>query len=67
MLLGNLNIKQIEDKLGIDFPDSLKSYIYIYMKSNHQSNAENIKKGKWHCFDIPFVLICGDKDTASTI
>lgn len=31
MLLGNLNIKQIEDKLGIDFPDSLKSYIYIYI------------------------------------
>lgn len=21
--------------------------------------------GKWHCFDIPFLIMCGDSETAS--
>lgn len=63
MMLGNLNTDQIEKRLGIVFPEKVKTF----MNENHQHEAANIKPGKWHCFDIPFVLVCGDMKTAETI
>jgi len=63
MYLGNLSIEQIEKRLGIDFPEEIREF----MANNHQANATNIKKGKWHCFDIPFNLVCGDVETARKI
>ena len=63
MMLGNLNVNQIENRLGIEFPE----YIREFMKQTHQSAAENIGKGKWHCFDIPFNLVCGDIEVATKI
>lgn len=38
-----------------------------FMKQTHQDEASNIKKCKWHCFDIPFLLVCGDIETATKI
>jgi hypothetical protein len=63
IMLGNLNIKQIEKRMGISFPDELISF----MEKTHQSKAEDVSKGKWHCFDIPFTLLCGDMETAVKI
>ena len=63
IMLGNLNVAEIEKRLGIEFPNDLKEF----MKSSHQSNADNIQKGKWHCFDMPFQLVCGDMETAQKI
>ena len=37
------------------------------MKQTQQDNATNIAKGKWHCFDIPFNLVCGDMEIATKI
>lgn len=62
-MLGNLNIKEIERRAGITFPSELAEY----MKSRHQSKAEGVKRGQWHCFDIPFTLLCGDRETATEI
>ena len=61
--LGNLSIEQMENRAGVEFPDKLKDY----MKTRKQESASNIKKGKWHCFDIPFVLVCGDMETATEV
>lgn len=61
--LGNLSIDEIEKRAGVDFPQELRDY----MKPRKQENASNIKQGKWHCFDIPFVLVCGDIKTATKI
>ncbi len=61
--LGNLSVKQIENRLGIQFPKEIREF----MKKNHQPKADNIQKGEWHCFDIPFELVCGDIDTATKI
>lgn len=61
--LGDLSINAIEKRVGIKFPDELKNF----MESRHQSTASNIQKGKWHCFDIPFTLVCGDMETAKEI
>ena len=63
MMLGNLNTEQIEKRLGIEFPKEIREF----MKNTHQSKAENIQKGKWHCFDIPFNLVCGDMEVATKI
>lgn len=63
IMLGNLSVSKIEERLGIDFPQDIRDF----MKDTHESNASSIGKGKWHCFDIPFVLVCGDLDTAKKI
>jgi hypothetical protein len=62
-MLGNLNVKQIENRLGIEFPKDVREF----MNKTNQSRAERIEKGKWHCFDIPFNLVCGDMDVATKI
>ena len=61
--LGNLSTDEIELRAGVDFPKELKDF----MKSTHQECATGIASGKWHCFDMPFLLLCGDMDTAKTI
>lgn len=63
IMLGNLSVNEIEKRLGIEFPEEIRDF----MKQNHQSEANNIAKGKWHCFDIPFNLVCGDVDVATKI
>ncbi len=63
MMLGNLKIEEIEKRSGIEFTKELKDY----MKTCKQESASNIKQGKWHCFDIPFTLVCGDMETATKI
>lgn len=62
-MLGNLNVSQIEKRLGIEFPEDIKEF----MKQTHEPNASNIPKGKWHCFDLPFNLVCGDMEVATKI
>jgi len=61
--LGNLSVAEIEKRSGVEFPPELKAY----MEPRRQQNASNIEKGRWHCFDIPFVLVCGDMETATKI
>ena len=63
IILGNLSVSQIEKRLGIEFPKDIREF----MKQTHQAEASNIGKGKWHCFDIPFNLVCGDLETATKI
>lgn len=62
-MLGNLSVEEMEHRTGATWPDELKQY----MADKHQSHASDIQPGKWHCFDIPFMLVCGDMDTAQAI
>ena len=62
-MLGNLSVKQIEERLGIEFPEETRDF----MNKSHQSEASKIQPGKWHCFDLPFNMVCGDYDTAKKI
>ena len=61
--LGNLSVDEMEKRAGVEFPTELKDY----MEPRRQQSASNVKHGKWHCFDIPFVLVCGDMETATEI
>lgn len=62
-MLGNLSVSQIENRLGIEFPEEIRKF----MTETHQLSASNIENGKWHCFDIPFNIVCGDIATATKI
>lgn len=61
--LGNLTIEQMEARSGVAFPAELKEF----MADSHQPAASNVQPGKWHCFDLPFFLVCGDMETAQKI
>lgn len=61
--LGNLTVAQMESRSGVTFPDELKEF----MAGSHQDQASNVQPGKWHCFDLPFFLMCGDMETAQKI
>jgi hypothetical protein len=63
IFLGNLKIEQIEQRLGFKLSDEAVKF----MNNNHQESAKKIEKGKWHCFDIPFNITCGDMETAEKI
>ena len=63
IMLGDQSVYQIESRLGIEFTEDIREF----MKNTHQSRANNIEKGKWHCFDIPFNIVCGDIETATKI
>ena len=63
IMLGNLTVEEIEKRTGVNFPDEIR----LFMKETNQQEASNIKKGKWHCFDIPFNIVCGDIETAQKI
>ena len=58
--LGNLSIRDIEKRLGIEIKQEHREWF----TQHHQPDAHNIKTGKWHCFDIPFTIVCGDMKTA---
>lgn len=61
--LWNLSIVEIEKRLGIEFPEEIREF----MKLTRQENATQIDKWEWHCFDIPFNMVCGDMETAQKI
>lgn len=60
VMFGNQTPDQIEKRLCISLSDEHKEEL----RKTWQHKAENIEKGMWHCFDIPFMLVCGDAETA---
>ena len=62
-MLGNLTVEEIEARAGVAFNDELKTLL----SKTHQAKASNIAEGKWHCFDIPFTLVCGNMSLAQKI
>jgi hypothetical protein len=63
IMLGNMSVSDIEKRIGIEFPEEIREF----MEKTNQENASKIEKGKWHCFDIPFNIVCGDIEIATKI
>lgn len=63
IMLGNLQINQIEERSGVVFPEELKSL----MAQTYCPSATVPKGNFWHCFNIPFVLLCGSTDMSKII
>lgn len=64
MMLGNLSVKQMEERMGIEFPDELKD---ILIKCHQHNVSIEMREGFWHCFDMPFNMVCGGKDLAQLV
>ena len=64
IFLGNLTIEQMEHRSGITLSDEDRDFF----KANRQEvvNDTPLEHGKWHCYDIPFMLMVHDKSTAVT-
>ena len=60
--LGDLMPEQIERRLGIELSTEDKKILL----ESHQGTVNNIPidHGKWHCFDIPFMMMTGSMETA---
>ena len=60
--LGNLSAKQIADRLSIKMTDE-----DITEMERFRCHEADVKMGRWHCFDIPFMVLCGDIETCQTV
>lgn len=62
IFLGNLSAKQIEERTGITLSDADREF----MNATRQEKVNNtpIQFGKWHCYDLPFMIMTHDKETA---
>ena len=60
--LGNLTVEQIERRLGIEFTEEDRKEL----KENYQAKVNDtpLEPGKWHCFDMPFILMTNDRESA---
>lgn len=59
--LGNLTPEQIESRLGIELTAEDKDLL----KKTHQPEVNvPLESGKWHCFDLPFMIMTSDVKTA---
>lgn len=63
ILLGNLSIEQIEQRLDIKFSETDKERL----KSFHSEKTDVARQNAWHCFDIPFIIVCGTLNTVSEV
>ena len=63
IFLGNLSVEQIEKRTGITLSEADREF----MKSNRQEKINNtpLETGKWHCYDLPFMLMTHDEQTAT--
>jgi len=61
IMLGNLSVNEIQNRLSISFTDEEISML----NSTHQGPVDvPLESGCWHCFDIPFMLVCDSMETA---
>ncbi|UXR49102.1 hypothetical protein [Staphylococcus simulans] len=60
--IGNLKIEEVLDKLGITLPEE----VVERMEARYQPSAqsEDIEPEQWHCFEFPFCMSCGSRETA---
>lgn len=63
MMLGNMKVEEIEDRLGVKFEKEDADFL----RETHQSKATDIEENKWHCFYFPFTMVCGSQEFAFKI
>ena len=61
--LGNLSVEQIEREYDVVFSKEDKQWL----NEHHQDLAENIKKDKYHFFDIPRIMVAGSAEFAEEL
>lgn len=64
IFLGNQTVDDMERRLHIKFSEEHRAFL----EENRQQKVNDtpLEPGKWHCYDIPFMLMTHDKETALT-
>lgn len=62
IMLGNLSVEQMENRLGIALSDEHRRILED--SRQERVNGVPLEDGSWHCFDIPFMMVCDTKTTA---
>ena len=63
IMLGNLTVEEMENRLGITLSDEHRQ---VFNGSRQERvNDTPLEYGCWHCFDIPFILVCDVMATAN--
>ena len=57
--MGNFTTAQMASEMGIE----LSAEDAKALDAIRQDDAQNIKPGRYHCFDVPRMLVCGDLPT----
>lgn len=65
IFLGNLSPKEIETRLGITLSQEDKDYLTLHRQET--INDTPLGEGKYHCYDIPFMVMCDTAQTAETM
>ena len=65
ILLGNLSVEQIEKRMGVTFPEPIREDLISGRQND--ANTSKLKSQEWHCFDIPFTMVCGSMEFAKGI
>lgn len=62
IFLGNLSVDQIMERSGVKFSDA-----DIQWMNERRSQKTELPDGTWHCYDLPFMIICKTKDLAKEV
>lgn len=57
--IGNFTAHRMASEMGIELTQEDEKAL----EEIRQDDAQRIQPGKYHCFDIPRVIMCGDIDT----
>lgn len=64
IMLGNLSVLDIEKRLSIE----LKAEDKDFLEGRRQQNVNvPMEPMSWHCFDIPFLILCDGMETAKKV
>lgn len=62
--LGNLSTEEIEKRIGITLSKQEREELEAMREQN---TAKVHGRDVWHCYDIPFELVCGTYDAAKRV
>lgn len=65
IMLGNQSVDQIEKRMGVIFPKEIRCE--LLESRQHEADTNKLKPNQWHCFDIPFTMVCGSMELAQKI
>lgn len=65
LMLGNLSPEEIAERLKIKFTEE----DLAYLKKNRQEKVceTPLKPHAWHCYDIPFMMMCPTRSDAASM
>lgn len=63
IMLGNLSREDIEKRCGVTFSEEVQKFL----DETREQKAEVKDDNKWHCFDMPFTIVCGNKEFANKV